>query len=44
MASALAYLLIETGYTGIQWLMVAPLTVLAFRREPRRRTLAGEKH
>jgi hypothetical protein len=32
MASVPGYLLIETGFTIAQWLMVGPLTVLAFRR------------
>lgn len=36
MASVPDYLLIETGFTIVQWLMVGPLTALAFR-QPRRR-------
>jgi hypothetical protein len=32
MASVPGYLVIETAFTAIQWLIVAPLTVLAFRR------------
>ena len=32
MTSVPDYLLIETGYTLVQWAMVAPLTVLAFDR------------
>jgi hypothetical protein len=32
MASVPDYLVIETGFTVVQWIMVAPLTVLAFRR------------
>jgi hypothetical protein len=32
MASVPDYLVIETGFTIVQWIMVAPLTVLAFRR------------
>jgi hypothetical protein len=32
MASVPDYLLIETGFTLVQWMMVAPLTVLAFSR------------
>jgi hypothetical protein len=32
MTSVPDYLLIETGYTLVQWAMVAPLTVLAFGR------------
>lgn len=31
MSSVPGYLLIETGFTLAQWIMVAPLTVLAFR-------------
>jgi hypothetical protein len=31
MTSVPHYLLIETGYTLVQWLMVGPLTALAFR-------------
>jgi hypothetical protein len=30
MASVPDYLLIETGFTIVQWIMVAPLTALAF--------------
>jgi hypothetical protein len=37
MSSVPDYLLIETGYTLIQWLLVSPLTVLLLRRsEPLR--------
>jgi hypothetical protein len=32
MASVPSYVLIETGFTLVQWIMVAPLTVLAFRQ------------
>lgn len=32
MSSVPHYLLIETGFTIAQWIMVAPLTVLAFRQ------------
>ena len=32
MASVPGYLLIETGFTAAQWLIVGPLTALAFRR------------
>jgi hypothetical protein len=39
MASVPGYLLIETAFTIAQWLMVAPLTVLAFR-QPLQRTAA----
>ena len=34
MSSVPDYLLIETTFTVLQWVMVAPLTVLAFRRSP----------
>jgi hypothetical protein len=36
MASVPNFLLIETGFTIVQWIMVGPLTVLAFRRPMRR--------
>jgi hypothetical protein len=36
MASVPDYLLIETGFTIAQWLMVGPLTALAFRQPMRR--------
>jgi hypothetical protein len=32
MSSVPDYLLIETGYTVVQWLIVGPLTVLLLRR------------
>jgi len=32
MASVPGYLLIETAFTVVQWIMVAPLTVLAFAK------------
>jgi hypothetical protein len=32
MTSVPSYILIETGFTLAQWIMVAPLTVLAFRQ------------
>jgi len=35
MASVPDYLLIETGFTVVQWIMVAPLTVLAFPQPAR---------
>jgi hypothetical protein len=46
MSSVPDYLLIETGFTAVQWVMVAPLTVLAFGRlgrdsRVRSPTLAG---
>lgn len=37
MSSVPSYLLIETGFTLAQWIMVAPLTVLAFRASIRDR-------
>jgi len=36
MASVPDYLLIETAFTVVQWIMVAPLTALAFGRMSRR--------
>jgi hypothetical protein len=39
MASVPNYLLIETGFTIVQWIMVGPLTALAFQQPIRR----GEK-
>jgi hypothetical protein len=42
MASVPDYLLIETAFTIVQWLMVAPLTVLAFRL-PQHLLAAGEQ-
>ena len=36
MASVPNYLLIETAFTVVQWLMVGPLTALAFRHPMRR--------
>jgi len=39
MASVPDYLVIETGFTIVQWIMVAPLTVFAFPRPAR---LAGK--
>jgi hypothetical protein len=35
MASVPNYLMIETAFTIVQWIMVGPLTVLAFRRPMR---------
>ena len=35
MASVPDYLLIETAFTVVQWIMVGPLTALAFRRPMR---------
>ncbi|HEY6258224.1 MAG TPA: hypothetical protein VIY51_20775 [Xanthobacteraceae bacterium] len=36
MASVPDYLLIETGFTIVQWIIVGPLTALAFRQLARR--------
>jgi len=36
MASVPDYLVIETGFTIVQWIMVGPLTALAFRQPMRR--------
>ncbi len=36
MASVPDFLLIETAFTIVQWIMVAPLTVLAFRQSAHR--------
>lgn len=36
MTSVPSYLLIETSFTIVQWIMVAPLTVLAFAARERR--------
>jgi hypothetical protein len=35
MTSVPDYLIIETAFTAVQWIMVAPLTALAFGRSPR---------
>jgi hypothetical protein len=40
MVSVPSYILIETGFTLVQWIMVAPLTVLAFRQPVKESTLA----
>jgi hypothetical protein len=40
MTSVPSYLLIETGFTLAQWVMVAPLTVLALRQSVGDRALA----
>jgi hypothetical protein len=40
MASVPSYMLIETGFTLVQWIMVAPLTVLAFRQSVKDSALA----
>jgi hypothetical protein len=42
MSSVPDYLLIESGYTVVQWLMVGPLTVLLWQRsEPLRAPHSG---
>lgn len=41
MSSVPDYLLIESGYTLVQWLLVAPLTVILLRRFEPLRTLPG---
>jgi hypothetical protein len=40
MASVPSYIVIETGFTLVQWIMVAPLTVLAFRQSAKESALA----
>jgi len=40
MTSVPSYILIETGFTLAQWIMVAPLTVLAFRQSIKDNALA----
>jgi hypothetical protein len=40
MTSVPSYVLIETGFTLAQWVMVAPLTVLAFRQSVKDSALA----
>ena len=39
MASVPDYLLIETAFTAVQWIMVGPLTALAFARAPQKATV-----
>jgi hypothetical protein len=41
MASVPDYLIIETAFTAVQWIMVGPLTALAFGRSPRPADLVG---
>ena len=41
MTSALDYLVIETAFTAVQWLMVGPLTALAFARAPQKATVTA---
>ena len=38
MASVPDYLLIESAFTAVQWIMVGPLTALAFARAPQKAT------
>jgi len=38
MTSVPDYLVIETGFTVVQWIMVGPLTALAFTRAPQKAT------
>ena len=42
MASVPDYLLIETGYTLLQWVLVAPLTALAFGRSSKESVTAPD--
>jgi hypothetical protein len=42
MTSVPDYVIIETGFTAVQWAMVAPLTVLAFHRPFRAAKRLGE--
>ena len=39
MASVPDYLVIETAFTAVQWIMVGPLTTLAFARAPQKATV-----
>jgi hypothetical protein len=39
MASVPNYLVIETAFTAVQWIMVGPLTALAFARAPHKATV-----
>jgi hypothetical protein len=39
MTSVPSYLVIETGFTLVQWMMVGPLTAYVSRAEPRREPL-----
>ena len=39
MASVPDYLLIETAFTAVQWIMVGPLTALAFAHAPHKATV-----
>jgi len=39
MTSVPDYLVIETAFTAVQWIMVGPLTALAFSRAPEKATV-----
>jgi hypothetical protein len=39
MTSVPDYLVIETAFTAVQWIMVGPLTALAFSRAPQKATV-----
>lgn len=41
MTSVPDYLVIETAFTAVQWIMVGPLTALAFARVPQKATTAA---
>ena len=41
MTSVPDYLVIETAFTVVQWLMVGPLTALAFARAPQKATVTA---
>ena len=41
MTSVPDYLVIETAFTSVQWIMVGPLTALAFARAPQKATVAA---
>jgi hypothetical protein len=41
MTSVPDYLVIETAFTAVQWIMVGPLTALAFARAPQKATVTA---
>ena len=41
MRSVPDYLVIETAFTAVQWIMVGPLTALAFARAPQKATVTA---
>jgi hypothetical protein len=41
MTSVPDYLIIETAFTAVQWIMVGPLTALAFARVPQKATVTA---